>query len=160
YDRRLDTANSLIDTFGAVANIDTSSHSVSFQANFRISSESFPVVVGADPVINSSYMGDYDQADADNGNFYFTWGDNRNLNTTGIRHQADVRFVKIQTGMQVIGTSPAEGDILGTAPTDFVIHFSDPYDPGTVDASDLTVNGVAANKVDQTDSTTLTFHYD
>ena len=31
YDRRLDSANSLIDTFGAVANIDTSSHSVSFQ---------------------------------------------------------------------------------------------------------------------------------
>src|SRR5205823_7878844 len=106
------------------------------------------------------YMGDYDQADADDGNFYFTWGDNRTLNSTGSRHQADVRFVKIQTGMQVVSTTPADGDILGTAPTDYVVHFSDPYDPATVDAGDLTVNGVAASSVVQTDSTTLTFHYD
>ena len=159
YDRRLDPSNSLLDTFGAVADIDTSTHAVTFQPNFRISDASFPEVFGVDPVVNASYMGDYDTADADNGSFYYTWGDNRDLNTTGTRNQADVRFAKIQTGMTVVSTDPADGSTVSAPPTQYVVDFSLPYDPTTVDASDFTVNGIPADGVALTDPDTLTFTF-
>src|SRR5207249_4586930 len=44
--------------------------------------------------INSTYMGDYDVAAADNGAFYTTWADNR-LADSAHAHNPDVRFAKI-----------------------------------------------------------------
>jgi hypothetical protein len=61
--------------------------------------------------------------------------------------------------MRVVNAVPAEGSIVDAAPTDFVVHFSNAYDPATVDPTDLTVNGFAADSVDHTGATTLTFHY-
>lgn len=88
YDRRR-SANGLIDVFGAVYTANTSSGALApLGSNFRITEQGFPVVVGVDPVINTTYMGDYDQAVADNSFFYLTWGDNRNGNP-------DVRFSRI-----------------------------------------------------------------
>src|SRR5262249_14527751 len=75
YDRRLDRKNLLIDRFGVIGSISGSS--ISFGANGRITDTSFPAVFGQDPVIVSTYMGDYDQAAADNSFFYTSWGDNR-----------------------------------------------------------------------------------
>jgi hypothetical protein len=101
YDRRLDAANSLIDRFGVIATISGSS--VSFGANFRLTESSFPPVVGQDPAINPTYMGDYDQAAADNFYFYTTWGDNR-LGDATHTHQPDVRFAAIPvTGFPFTG---------------------------------------------------------
>ena len=42
-------------------------------------------------------------------------------------------------GMVVVGSSPAKGEVVGSPPTDFVIHFANPYEASTVQASDLTV---------------------
>jgi hypothetical protein len=99
YDRRLDPANKLIDTFGVVAQIEDegASEDVFFGANFRITTASFPVVVGQDPSVVATYMGDYDQAVADSHYFYYTWGDNRlaNPNFPAHAHQPDVRFARI-----------------------------------------------------------------
>ncbi|MBI4852869.1 MAG: proprotein convertase P-domain-containing protein [Acidobacteria bacterium] len=90
YDRRR-TSNAGIDVFGAIQTINTTTGALTaLGGNFRITEQSFPVVVGVDPVINSTYMGDYDQAVADNSFFYLTWGDNRTGNP-------DVRFSKIST---------------------------------------------------------------
>jgi sugar lactone lactonase YvrE len=61
--------------------------------------------------------------------------------------------------MMVLGSNPARGDILAVPPTDFVIDFSFAYDPATVQAGDLTVNGIAADAVTLTDADTVTFHY-
>ena len=61
--------------------------------------------------------------------------------------------------LSVINSTPAAGSVLATAPTDFSITLSEPYDPSTVQAADLTVNGVPADSVTQTDAVTLTFHY-
>jgi hypothetical protein len=55
--------------------------------------------------------------------------------------------------------SPAYGDVVFTPPTDFVVAFNSAYDPATVDASDLTVNGVPADSVTLTDANTLAFHF-
>jgi len=70
YDRRVDPSNSLIDVFGVIG--DISGGVVTFEPNFRITDTSFPVVIGQDPVVNPVYMGDYDQAVADDNFFYVT----------------------------------------------------------------------------------------
>ena len=65
----------------------------------------------------------------------------------------------VDPGMIVVASSPAQNEQRFTQPTDFVIDFIDPYDSATVDASDLSVNGIEADSVSQTDADTLTFHY-
>lgn len=93
YDRRNDPANTMIERWGVVGTISGST--VTFGNNFKISPP-FPVVVGVDPVINSTYMGDYDQVVADNSFFYMTWGDNRDQSiAVPTRKNANVRFAKI-----------------------------------------------------------------
>src|SRR5262249_8215095 len=71
YDRRLDPNNTLIDRFGAIGIVGDGT--VVFTPNFRISDTSFPTDFGHDPAVNSVYMGDYDQAVADNTSFYVPW---------------------------------------------------------------------------------------
>jgi hypothetical protein len=95
YDRRLDQANNLIDRFGVIGTV--SGHTVSFAPNFRITDVSFPPAFGQDPFVVPTYMGDYDQATADNNYFYTTWGDNR-LSDAFFANQPDVRFAKIPVG--------------------------------------------------------------
>jgi hypothetical protein len=95
YDRRLDPADNLIDRFGAIGTV--SGHTVTFGANFRITDVSFPPAYGQDPLINPNYMGDYDQAVADNDYFYTTWGDNR-LADAFHANQPDVRLAKVPVG--------------------------------------------------------------
>ena len=92
YDRRLDSTNSLINTFGVVGTVSGST--VTFGSNFRITTQSFPVVVNQDTSVFPDYMGDYDMAVADNSFFYYTWGDNRDSNAFHA-NQPDVRFKKI-----------------------------------------------------------------
>ena len=92
YDRRLDANDGNIDRYGDVGSV--SGAAVTFGSNFRITDTSFPAVVNQDSLINSTYMGDYDVAVADNGGFYLTWGDNR-LADAAHAHQPDVRFAKI-----------------------------------------------------------------
>jgi subtilisin family serine protease len=62
-------------------------------------------------------------------------------------------------GMAVSGSNPTAGSIIAATPTDFVVHFSHPYDPTTVQAGDLTVNGIAATTRTLTDADTVTFHF-
>ncbi len=103
YDRRLDPANSLIDRYGVFAPI--SGATVQFLANFRITTQGFPVVIGQDPAVNATYMGDYDQIATDAATFYVPWGDNRNA-TALHSHQPDVLFSTIcRTGYDRCGDS-------------------------------------------------------
>lgn len=104
YDRRLDPGNNLIDRYGAIG--DVSGHTVTFGANFRVTDVSFPPVFNywtgtewhiEDPTNRPGYMGDYDQAVADNDFFYTTWSDNR-LSNAFHDNQPDVRLAKIPIG--------------------------------------------------------------
>jgi hypothetical protein len=92
YDRRLDPNDGNIDRYGVIGTVSGST--VTFGPNFRITDTSFPAVVGQDPLINSTYMGDYDVAAADNSAFYLTWGDNR-LSDAAHANQPDVRFARV-----------------------------------------------------------------
>jgi hypothetical protein len=103
YDRRRDTADALIERWGATATI--SGGVVTFGTNFRLS-EQFPAVYGVDPVVNSVYMGDYDQMVADNNYFYTTWGDNRDQSrAVPSRKNANVRSARF--------TMAGPGPVLG-----------------------------------------------
>ncbi len=86
----------LINAFGAIAII--SGNTVSFQPNFRISTQAFPVIplsgVDQDPETDD-YMGVYDQAAADNNFYYYAWSDNRDRNLANTRFNANIRFAKI-----------------------------------------------------------------
>lgn len=62
-------------------------------------------------------------------------------------------------GFAVASTTPAAGAVVTAPPTEFVIHFSQPYVAGSVQPSDLTVNGIAATDVAFTDADTLTFTF-
>jgi hypothetical protein len=105
YDRRLDPADNLIDRFGTIGTV--SCHSVSFAPNFRITDVSFPPAFGQDPIVDPTYMGDYDMAVADNSYFYTTWGDNR-LGDASFANQPDVRFAKIPvSGLETETAVPA-----------------------------------------------------
>ena len=121
YDRRNDPNNLLIERFGALGTIGAGG-AVTFQPNQLLSSSSFPVVIGQDPVINPVYMGDYDQVVAnDNSGFCLTWGDNRlpNPNFPAHTHQPDVRFVQVCTP-PVISNASATPNVLSPPNHKFV----------------------------------------
>jgi hypothetical protein len=71
-----------------------------------------------------------------------------------------VRAVEQVDGLVVLNTDPAVGSVVSTQPTDFVVHVREPVQPTTLQASDFTVNGIAANSVDYTPgTTTMTFRF-
>jgi hypothetical protein len=107
YDRRGNGA--AIDVYGTDGVI-CNDGSVTFVPEYRISDGSWPVVIAQDPTIVATYMGDYDQAVADNTGYYRTWGDNR-LSRLTHTNQPDVRFTKILKSSVTCG-GPA-GDSIG-----------------------------------------------
>ncbi|MCU0707694.1 MAG: S8 family serine peptidase [Pirellula sp.] len=64
-----------------------------------------------------------------------------------------------QLGIQVVSTEPAVNDLVTAKPTQYVVNFSDPYDPASIDASDFTVNGQSADGFLLTDLDTITFTF-
>lgn len=118
YDRRNDGKNVQIETWGVTAKFCEGQ--VTFGPNFRVSLESFPPVIGVDPAVDATYMGDYDQASSDNTFFYYSWGDNRLGNP-------DVRLAKVPVtaSFDIVidaGDDPAPGDQRGDGKADtFVI---------------------------------------
>src|SRR5207247_1154539 len=57
-------------------------------------------------------------------------------------------------------TTPACNSVINTQPVDFIINLSDPALPSSVQASDFTVNDIAANSfVLSNGNGTITFHY-
>src|SRR5262249_60365007 len=78
YDNRNHPGDVNIERWGVTATISGST--LTFGPNFRISPQ-FPPVFGVDPVVNFTYMGDYDMMAADNSAYYTTWSDNRDTTT-------------------------------------------------------------------------------
>lgn len=61
----------------------------------------------------------------------------------------------------VVGSSPMSGETVSTPPTNFVINYSDAIDPTSLQASDLTVNSIAADHFALSpDYKTATFTFD
>jgi hypothetical protein len=107
YDRRMDPANALIDYFGAIGQVNGAN--VAFGNNFRITTQPFPVVLGAGHGVVADYMGDYDHPDADNNAFLASWGDNR-LPDAFFANQPDVRFSRVPTNFNPPPVVPPGGN--------------------------------------------------
>lgn len=106
YDRRDDPANNLINYYGRTCTITGTT--LTCGADYRISDVSFLPEFGRDSVVNPTYMGDYDIAQADNSFFYVAWGDNRvNLAGSTFLRDPNVFFDAIALGPLVTVPEPA-----------------------------------------------------
>ncbi|HVX60574.1 MAG TPA: hypothetical protein VHC19_08230, partial [Pirellulales bacterium] len=145
--------------YGRIGTISGST--VSFASSFAVSDTPSKPEVGRDSVVNSTYMGDYNQAAATPDAFHVTWSDNRNdLPGGGTRKDPNVYYKTIQFGFDVTGATPAAGSTVTAPPTTFTVNVSDPIDPASLQASDFTVNGTPADAVSYVPGgTSITFEF-
>jgi subtilisin-like proprotein convertase family protein len=98
YDRSQDANNLWFHRRGRAGTMNTTSGAIVLRRSFQLGPNT-PVAIGQDPIINSTYMGDYDTIDATNGFFHTTWADNRDGNSFHA-HQPDVRYAQISTDVK------------------------------------------------------------
>jgi hypothetical protein len=108
--------------------------------------------IGDVDVQPSDFIGDYHGLAAKNNRVLGMWYDSRN-NLSGDP------YTDPHSGMAVAQTSPGNNEVITQLATEFVVHFSDPYDPKTVLPTALTVNNIPATSVEMTTPDTLTFTY-
>src|SRR4030095_15426613 len=102
-----------------------------------------PLPGQSDPNIQSTYAGDYDYGSALLTKHVTSWTDGRiPINSES---QQDAFTDRELVGFAVNTSNPSCNSVINTQPTDFTINLSDPVDPNTVQASDFTVNGTAAD---------------
>jgi hypothetical protein len=94
YSRSQDPSNFMFHRRGVLAKVDASGD-LDFNGNTFQLSPNTPIVIGQDPVVNSTYMGDYDQIAGGEAYLGGTWSDNRLGNSFHAR-QPDVRFARIK----------------------------------------------------------------
>lgn len=156
-----DPVNNQFRYFARVA--DISGATVTFNTpSFAVQAVNSKPEVGRDNVVNTTYMGDYNQTTATPGAFHIVWSDNRDLLPGGGgRSDPNVYYVRYSTAPSffVTTTTPANGSTVGTFPTTYTVDFNAAYDAGTVQAADFQVNGIAANNVVLVDADTLQFTY-
>jgi hypothetical protein len=117
-----------------------------------------PLPAQPDPNIVSVYVGDYDYGSALLTKHVTSWADGRV--TINSQSQQDAFTDRELVGFAVTTTDPACGSVVTTQPTDFIVHLSDAVNAGTVDASDFTVNGTAADTAQVAgDNLSITFHF-
>jgi subtilisin-like proprotein convertase family protein len=138
YDRSQDPGNLLFHRQGRAGTINTTTGAIALRRSFQLGPNT-PPVIGQDPVVNSTYMGDYDQIAATNNLFQTTWSDNRDGNTFHA-HQPDVRNASISTAV----TNSDIGVTVTSSPTSINVG-SDTTLTVTVSASGDTANDVFVN---------------
>ena len=117
-----------------------------------------PLPLQPDPGIQPTYVGDYDYGSAVATKHVTSWADGRNA-ISGASQQ-DAYTDRELVGFGVTTTTPACSSVINTPPTDFVINLSAAVNTSTVQPTDFTVNGIAANSVAFSNgNTTLTFHF-
>src|SRR5262249_52064858 len=117
-----------------------------------------PLPLQGDPGIQPTYVGDYDYGSAILTKHTTSWADGR-VAIAGASQQ-DVFTDRDLVGFAVTTSNPACNSTVSTQPVDFVINLTDPVDPSTVQASDFTVNGIAANSFTlQSGNAQITFHF-
>ena len=127
-------------------------------ADDTLSDVASPLPLQPDPGIVGTYVGDYDYGSAILVKHVTSWADGRvAINSAS---QQDAFTDRDLVGFAVTTSDPACNSTVSTQPVDFVINLTDPVNPATVQASDFTVNGIAANSVTLSNgNTTLTFHF-
>ncbi len=162
YSRQEDTVNNnLFKYYGRTA--DISGSTVTFGTSFAISDVASLPEFGRDGVVNSTYMGDYNQAVATNTAFHVVWSDNRaDLPGGAPRKDPNVYYDTIPIApagptLSINDVSMAEGNS-GTTSFTFTVTLSS-ASTGTVTVDVATADGTATAPSDYTavPTTTLTF---
>jgi len=117
-----------------------------------------PLPAQPDGYIVPIYAGDYDYGSSVLVQHLSAWVDGRNPIHSASQQDAFFDREPISPGLVVYGTDPACSSVVFTQRTNFDIIVSDPVNPGSLDPSDLTVNGIAANNVNYTPGET-TIHF-
>jgi hypothetical protein len=108
--------------------------------------------------VQATYAGDYDYGTALATKHLTSWVDGR-VTISG-QSQQNTFTDRELVGFSVTSTTPACASVIFTQPTDFVVNVTDSVKRATLQPSDFTVNGIAANTVSYTTgTTTITFHY-
>src|SRR5499426_3335708 len=156
YSRQEDPANNLFKFYGRTASISGSA--LNFSPSFAISDVASLPEFGRDSVVNSTYMGDYDQAVGTPGAFHVVWADNRSDLPGGApRKDPNVFYKRISLTIHVTTTVPAVASVISTQPTTFTVNISEPADPASLQAGDFSVNGISASSVAYTPGSTSIF---
>ena len=117
-----------------------------------------PLPAQPDPGIQATYAGDYDYGSATVAKHVTSWADGRVA--IGGQSQQDAFTDRELVGFAVTTTTPACNSIINTQPVNFIINLSDAVVPGTVQATDFTVNGTPANSfVLSNGNARITFHF-
>ncbi len=119
-----------------------------------------PLPAQSDGNIQPTYAGDYDYGSALLTKHVSSWVDGR-VTIAGASQQ-DAFTDRELVGFAVTTSDPACNSVINTQPTDFIINLTDPVDPTTVQATDFTVNGTAANSFTlggNPPNTQITFHF-
>jgi subtilisin-like proprotein convertase family protein len=94
YSRVNDPADLMFHRRSRLASVNTTTGAVSWAAqSFQLGPDT-PLAVGQDPVVNATYMGDYDQIATSHGYFHSSWSDNRDGNAFHA-HQPDVFYARV-----------------------------------------------------------------
>jgi hypothetical protein len=91
--------------------------------------------------------GDYSNVVVDPSNPNIFWASNEYSPVNSGTNIWATYIASFYTQLTVTTTNPVANSIINTQPTDFTINWSDALDPSTVDAADLTVNGMTASSV-------------
>jgi hypothetical protein len=160
YSRQEDSpANNLFKYYGRIANISGST--LTFNPSFAVSDTASLPEFGRDSIVNSVYMGDYNQAVATSTAFHVVWSDNRDdLSGGAPRKDPNVYHRSISLAFAVTTTVPAVGSVVSSAPSSFTVNIIEPANPASLSGSDFQVNGIGANSVSYVaGTTTMTFNY-
>src|SRR6266700_1862704 len=131
---------------------------VTWLADDTLSDVASPLPLQGDPGIQPLYAGDYDYGSSILTKHVTSWVDGRNP-ILGASQQ-DAFTDRELVGFAVTTTTPACNSLINTQPVDFIVNLSDPVDPATVQATDFTVNGTAANSFALSNgNATITFHF-
>src|ERR1043166_2135263 len=131
---------------------------LTWQPDMALSDVASPLPLQGDPGIQPTYVGDYDYGSASAAKHVTSWADGR-VAINGASQQ-DAFTDRELVGFAVIGSTPACNSVINTQPNDFIINLSDPVSPGTVQATDFSVNGTPANSfVLGGGNTSITFHF-
>jgi hypothetical protein len=105
YSRQEDAGNNLFRYYGRVASI--SGTTVTFDPSFAVSDVASLPEFGRDGVVNSVYMGDYNQAVGINGVYHLSWADNRSDLAVGPpRKDPNVYYDKVSVVPPQISVNP------------------------------------------------------
>src|SRR6266487_4665191 len=118
---------------------------VTWLADDTLSDVPSPLPLQPDPGIVATYVGDYDYGSAILVKHATSWADGR-VAINGASQQ-DAFTDRELVGFTVTTTTPACNSTISTQPVDFIINLTDAVDTTTVQPSDFTVNGIAANTV-------------